>query len=290
MAATRCVVAVFKRVYCKPVQASSVDRVASLVDECFSHERLIFQSVSKNISLQLEEEPKRKVWSSLLADGGANGNHIAPKYKEKQLPFPKADIHKILLLLMRGICGVLVPIRTTAIVYAARCEVCIEIGPSPSLPSSVPHEIVLNVATSAWLHYVPETLLALVSFHCLLRAAETKHLRWCDVQTFDVSLPTRYEKKFLASPTSAKMAGHASQQHVLLECPAICQLVNTMKSSVPDHRLATAIWKFTATQYFAYCQRQLWSLGVSHQHYTLHGLGGGGATDHWLHYRDVPQQ
>ena len=35
------------------------------------HKRLIFQSVSKNISPQLEKELKRKVWESLDADGEA---------------------------------------------------------------------------------------------------------------------------------------------------------------------------------------------------------------------------
>ena len=51
------------------------------------------------------------------------------------------------------------------------------------------------------------------------------------------------------------MAGHAAQQHVLLQCPGICQLVNTLKSSIPDHRLAAASRKFTAGQHFAYFQR-----------------------------------
>ena len=44
-----------------------------------------------------------------------------------------------------------------------------------------------------------------------------------------------------------------------------------MISSIPDHRLDTAIWTFTAAQNFAYFQRQLRNLGVSHQRYTLHG-------------------
>ena len=57
-----------------------------------------------------------------------------------------------------------------------------------------------------------------------------------------------------------------------------------MKSSIPDHRLDTAIWRFTPAQHFACFQRQLRSLGVSHQHYTLHGLAG-----HWLQYRGLPQ-
>ena len=47
----------------------------------------------------------------------------------------------------------------------------------------VPHEIVLSAAVSAWLQNVPElSLLTLVSFHCLLRPAEARQLRWCDVE------------------------------------------------------------------------------------------------------------
>ena len=79
-------------------------------------------------------------------------------------------------------------IRRTTVVYAARCEVS-----SLSLPSSVPHEIVSTVATA---------LLTLLSFHCLLRAIESMHIRWCDVQIIDKPLSTRYEK-FRTSSTSA---------------------------------------------------------------------------------------
>ena len=62
-----------------------------------------------------------------------------------------------------------------------------------------------------------------------------------------------------------------------------------MESSVPDDRLVTTIWAFTAAQHFACFQRELRSLGVSHHRHALHGLGGGGATDHWLQCRDLPQ-
>ena len=64
MEVTRCAVVVFKRVYCTTVQASSGDLVAGMVAARFSVDvQLICQSVSKNISLQLEEE--REVWDSL---------------------------------------------------------------------------------------------------------------------------------------------------------------------------------------------------------------------------------
>ena len=50
-----------------------------------------------------------------------------------------------------GSCGMVVPLPKRTIMYAARCEVS-SLCPSPSLPSSVSQEIVLGVATSAWLH------------------------------------------------------------------------------------------------------------------------------------------
>ena len=60
------------------------------------------------------------------------------------------------------------------------------------------------------------------------------------------------KKKFVASPTSEnpktrRTTGHATQQHVLLQRLEICQLVNTMNSSILD----TAIVRFTAAQHFA---------------------------------------
>ena len=67
MAATRCAVFVFKR-----VPASDLDRVAGMVADGFSlHEHVIFQSVSNNISLQLEGELECEVWNSLEADSWA---------------------------------------------------------------------------------------------------------------------------------------------------------------------------------------------------------------------------
>ena len=71
-----------------------------------------------------------------------------------------------------------------------------------------------------------------------------------------------------------------------LHSPKNSQLVNTMTSSFPDHPLDTAIWTFIGAQHFAYDKRQLRSFGVSHQRYSLHGLRGVGATDHWLQCRN----
>ena len=92
-----------------------------------------------------------------------NRTKTAPRHSETRSPSPKADDHRILFLVMLMFYGIMVLIRKTTSVHAARCEVSIEVGSSPSLPSSVPHGIVLSVTTSDWLHR-------------LLRAAQGKHL------------------------------------------------------------------------------------------------------------------
>ena len=62
------------------------------------------------------------------------------------------------------------------------------------------------------------------------------------------------------------MASHAAQQHVLLECPGICQLVNTMKSLVPDRRYSNLEIHCCSTLcLFPATTQQLWRLTL-----TLH--------------------
>ena len=59
---------------------------------------------------------------------------ILPRHtKETRSPSPKADVHRIMLLLMPRFYGVVVLIWETTIVYAKRCDVCIAVGSSLSL-------------------------------------------------------------------------------------------------------------------------------------------------------------
>ena len=51
----------------------------------------------------------------------ANGSNLATNYKKTQSSFLEADDHKILSLLFIGFYGVVVLVRKTTIVYAARC-------------------------------------------------------------------------------------------------------------------------------------------------------------------------
>ena len=82
--------------------------------------------------------------------------------------------------------------------------------------------------------------LTLVSFRCLLFGAGPKHLQWCDVQTFDVSMSTRFEK-VSGIVNISKMAGHAAQQRVLLECLEIGQMITMM---YPQFLITNSIQQF----------------------------------------------
>ena len=81
MAAPRNSVFVFARVHCMSSPASCMDGVADMVGEWLSlSEWLLFQSVSKNISFQLEEELERKVWGSIKADDWASQSNERDQY------------------------------------------------------------------------------------------------------------------------------------------------------------------------------------------------------------------
>ena len=106
-------------------------------------------------------------------------------FEETRSPSQKADDHEILVRLMLNFCRIVVLIRKTTTMSVARCGFFTGVGSSLSLPSSMPLVVVLN--TSAWLL-------------CLSRAAESKHLKWCDVPVLDKSLSTHYEKKSRTVP------------------------------------------------------------------------------------------
>ena len=122
---------------------------------------------------------------------------------------------------------------------------------------------------------------------CSLLPAEARRLDF-----FGDSLSTRYEKDHgmvnIRDPETRGLAHHAAQRRVFfLDCPRISQKNKNVTSSVPDH---------DSLQQFGHSlllplqlsQRQLRSLGVSHQRYRRYGHQGGGASDHWLQYRDLP--
>ena len=96
------------------------------------------------------------------------------------------------------------------------------------------HEIVLSMATSAWLQ-CPRTFL--LSFHCSLLPAEARRLPWCDIQTYWITVNTLRKSSWHRDTETRRMANHAAQQRVLLDCPGNSQSIKTVISSVPDHDL-----------------------------------------------------
>ena len=110
---------------------------------------------------------------------------------------------------------------------------------------------------SAWLHNVPELS---SSRFIVCRPSEARHLSWCDVATFDGSVNTL--RKTMASSTS-EIPKRAESQVVQLSntCSTLRLFPATTPTALACH---INITRTTASK-------------------------GGGATDHWLQYRDFPQ-
>ena len=196
MAATRCSVLMFRRVYCMPSLASSMDGVANIVAECPAvGERLIFQFVSKTFHFSSKKSLSTKVGIlSRMTNLALRDDEWEEYCYETHNASPTSSIDGVVGMVaawfslgerltlqsvsrtFRGswntnwsaecgtleddsgallsdewdqyCCetqrnafalrssGIVVLIRKTAFECAKRCEVCIEVGSSPSLPNS----------------------------------------------------------------------------------------------------------------------------------------------------------
>ena len=86
-------------------------------------------------SLQLEKELEREVWDSLKAGSWALLSSEWEQYcygiQRNTFAFSEADDHKMLVLLTLRFYEVMVLIRKTTIMHAARCGLYIEVGRYP---------------------------------------------------------------------------------------------------------------------------------------------------------------
>ena len=157
----------------------------------------------------------------------------------------------------------------------------------------VPHSVALAVAVTSWLLGWPvPSLLTLLSFHCLLRPAEARSLRWCDLHCFTEDEQCRYPGVYgligIGLPKTRRMPGHAAHQHVLVESEGLGRLLRKMIWHFPPEDRSQQLWTLRESQHLAQFYVVLQRLGVRSLQLTLHGLRGGGATEHWLSQRDIP--
>jgi len=156
----------------------------------------------------------------------------------------------------------------------------------------VSYKSCLAIAITLWLQgRWGVALLTLLGWHCLLRPSEARMLRWSDILTFGPEDRHRYEGVYgiirIEDPKTRRVIGHATHQHVLLECLGLATLLRAcraaMATSPPDAR----IWAGADHEYFRIFVGVARDLGLASLHLTPGGLRGGGATDHWLRRRDV---
>ena len=118
----------------------------------------------------------------------------------------------------------------------------------------VPLNVALAIAVASWLAGWHElALLTLVSFHCLLRPAEARNLRWEDLHCFDEQQRARYPGLFgligVALPKTRRLAAHAWHQHVLVECPGLGRLLRAALVHLAPNDRSQTIWNRQPSQH-----------------------------------------
>ena len=156
----------------------------------------------------------------------------------------------------------------------------------------VPHSVALAVAVTSWLLGWPVlSFLTLLSFHCLLRPADARCLRWCDLHCFTEDETCRYPGVYglvgIRPPKTRRMPGHAAHQHVLVESEGLGRLMRALVWHFAPEDRQQQLWTLRESQHLAQFYVVLQRLGVRSLQLTLHGLRGGGPTEHWLSQRDI---
>jgi hypothetical protein len=162
----------------------------------------------------------------------------------------------------------------------------------PEFRNAVDVKSALAIFCVAWAsNYKRCGFLFLVSFHCLLRPDEARNLRFCDFIPIDQSLRNRYPTSFgivrIIKPKTRRLGTHAQVQHVLIEDEAIARFCFAILDTVAPESREMSVWPNTPAVYshrFNLCAKAL----VASPPWTVAGLRGGGATDHYLAHLDVP--
>ena len=133
-------------------------------------------------------------------------------------------------------------------------------------------------------------LLIILSFHCLLRPDEARHVRYADLNFVDDELHSRYSDVYailrVAKPKTRRIHSAATVQHVVVQDAVLARFLKRAWSAVPEHRMGELVWTGTASVH-GYRFKQLVRDVSPRAGWTLAGLRGGGATDFYLRTMDV---
>ena len=125
-------------------------------------------------------------------------------------------------------------------------------------------------------------VLTLISFHCLLRPDEARHVRYCDMSFIEPELVERdpgvYAILRVAKPKTRRIHSAAAVQHVVIQDGNLARFPRRFWDDIPPARLSDVIWSAPATAH-GYRFKQAVQMISPKVGWTLAGLRGGGATD-----------
>ena len=158
----------------------------------------------------------------------------------------------------------------------------------------IPLFVALAIATAAWsLDLRRLAVITLLQFHCLLRPAECRSVRWRDIVIFSerdrVRYPGVYGVVGIGNPKTRFMPQHAPEQHVLIVDLPLALFLQQVVALVPRDRLDESLWTRPAAEHLTLWRRVLLRLGLGSSGFTPAGLRGGGATEFHLCHQDVPR-
>ena len=119
-------------------------------------------------------------------------------------------------------------------------------------------------------------------------------MTWSDVVIFGPDRVARFRNAYglvvVREPKTRRLAAHAAAQHVPIEDETLTRFLGACKSCLCKNNHEQRIWAGTP-QAFSFRWTKIvrkfnkWGLCV---HFTVGGLRGGGATEHFLKHQNVP--
>eukprot|EP00971_Amphidinium_carterae_P195176 3873124-Amphidinium_carterae.1 len=159
----------------------------------------------------------------------------------------------------------------------------------PEFRAPVPAALALALALWGFLRDdIPFALLVLLGHHCLLRPEELRSVMYCDIHIFPRN---RYSWVFgMVGVTAAKtrrLASHTKLQHVLIEDQLIAAWCEQVLRLIPVTHHRSLVWSRRPEDFLSTWHQGLLALDLRDVAWTPSGLRGGGATEQYLHCRDV---